>query len=85
VDAVAVVATPHDQYGERPLAVVVLREGATADEANLREHPAASFEEWWFPDEFVFFDEFPRTAINKMQLAEDYADIDVEVQSQHPT
>jgi fatty-acyl-CoA synthase len=36
----AVVAVPHPRRGERPVAAVVLRPGAAADEAALRAHVA---------------------------------------------
>jgi fatty-acyl-CoA synthase len=90
VDAAAVVGIPHDDYGERPIAVVVLREEPTGSvQELLREHLLQSFPEWWVPDEFVVVDDIPRTpAINKIdkkQLADDYADFKVEVRAEPPT
>jgi fatty-acyl-CoA synthase len=61
----AVVAMPHPRWGERPLAVVVLRAGATATPDELRDHLAARFIKWWVPDGFAFVDEIPKTSAGK--------------------
>jgi fatty-acyl-CoA synthase len=63
----AVIAIPDDRWGERPLAVVVLREGheATADE--LRDHLATDYAKWQIPERFEFIDEIPRTATGKFK------------------
>ena len=72
----AVVAIPDERWGERPLAVVVLKaeQRATADE--LRAHLAPSFAKWWLPDAFEFVTEIPKTAVGKFKktaLRERYA------------
>jgi fatty-acyl-CoA synthase len=63
----AVIAIPDDRWGERPLAVVVLREGheATADE--LRDHLATDYAKWQIPERFEFIDEIPRSATGKFK------------------
>ena len=41
----AVIAIPDDQWGERPMAVVVLKDGAEATADDLREHLAKGLRE----------------------------------------
>jgi fatty-acyl-CoA synthase len=63
----AVVAVPHPRWGERPLAVVVLREGASASEAELIAFLAPQFAKWWLPDAIEFAAEIPRTTVGKFK------------------
>jgi fatty-acyl-CoA synthase len=69
VKEAAVVAVPHPKWGERPLAVVVLREGQRATPDELREFLAPRFAKWWLPDAFVFAEEIPKTSAGKFQKA----------------
>ena len=50
VKEAAVIGVPHPKWQERPLAVVVLNEGAKAEPAELREFLAAKFAKWQLPD-----------------------------------
>jgi fatty-acyl-CoA synthase len=63
----AVVAVPDPHWLERPVAVVVLREGQTATEDELRAFLAPNFAKWWLPDAFEFRDAIPRTSTGKFQ------------------
>jgi fatty-acyl-CoA synthase len=63
----AVIAIPDDRWGERPLAAVVLRDGAAPDVGALRDHLAADYAKWQLPDRFEFIDEIPRTATGKFK------------------
>ncbi len=63
----AVIAVPHPRWQERPLAVVVLREGARATAEELREFLAPSFARWWLPEAFAFVTEIPRTSAGKFR------------------
>jgi fatty-acyl-CoA synthase len=63
----AVIAVPDQKWDERPLAVCVLRAGATASPDELREFLAPSFAKWWLPDGFEFVDEIPKTAVGKFR------------------
>jgi fatty-acyl-CoA synthase len=63
----AVIAVPDEKWSERPLAVVVLREGGEATEEELREYLAPSFAKFWLPDRFEFIDEIPKTAVGKFR------------------
>jgi fatty-acyl-CoA synthase len=57
----------HPKWQERPLAVVVLKEGAAATAGELREFLAKSFAKWQLPDAFVFVGEIPRTSVGKFK------------------
>ncbi len=63
----AVIALPYERWGERPLAVVVLREGEQASPEELREHLAQDFAKWQLPERFEFIEEIPRTATGKFK------------------
>jgi len=61
----AVVGIPDEKWQERPLATVVVREGATVTPEELREHLSASFAKWQLPDAWAFVDQVPRTSVGK--------------------
>jgi fatty-acyl-CoA synthase len=66
----AVVAIPHAKWQERPLALVVLREGARFDRMELCELLASRFAKWQLPDDFVVVDELPHTSTGKLLKSE---------------
>jgi fatty-acyl-CoA synthase len=61
----AVVAVAHQKWTERPVACVVLREGATATDEEFRTFLSGKFATWQLPDAFVRIKEIPRTAAGK--------------------
>jgi fatty-acyl-CoA synthase len=61
----AVVGIPDEKWDERPLATVVVREGAEVTPAQLREHLSQTFAKWQLPDAFAFVDQVPRTSVGK--------------------
>ncbi|MGV9800302.1 fatty acid--CoA ligase [Mycobacterium sp. NPDC003449] len=61
----AVVGVPDDRWQERPLAVVVLHDGASASPAELREFLADKVVRWWLPERWAYIDEVPRTSVGK--------------------
>jgi fatty-acyl-CoA synthase len=61
----AVIAKPDDRWQERPLACVVLNEGAEVSAEDLREHLSSRVAKWWLPDEIAFVDEVPKTSVGK--------------------
>jgi acyl-CoA synthetase (AMP-forming)/AMP-acid ligase II len=63
----AVIAVPDEKWAERPLAVVVLKEGATVSGEELRDFLAPDFAKWWLPERFEFVDEIPKTAVGKFR------------------
>src|SRR5438105_4470087 len=63
----AVIGIPDEKWQERPLAAVVLRDGASATADELREFIAPKFAKWWLPDRFEFVAEIPKTAVGKFR------------------
>jgi acyl-CoA synthetase (AMP-forming)/AMP-acid ligase II len=64
---VAVVGRPDPQWGESPHAYVVLKAGATATDAELREFARANLAHFKVPRGFHFLDALPKTATGKIQ------------------
>ncbi|MFO0691957.1 MAG: long-chain-fatty-acid--CoA ligase [Polyangiales bacterium] len=62
----AVVATPHDKWGEVPKAFVTLKPGATANEHDIIEHCRFLLAHFKCP-KAVEFGELPKTATGKIQ------------------
>ena len=56
----AVIPVPDEKWSERPLAVVVLREGGDGADDELRDFLAPQFAKFWLPDRFEYVDEIPR-------------------------
>jgi fatty-acyl-CoA synthase len=66
----AVIAVPHPKWQERPLAVVVVKEGATVSEDELRSFLACKFAKWQLPDNFAFVPALPHTSTGKLLKSE---------------
>jgi fatty-acyl-CoA synthase len=62
----AVVARPDPRWGERPVAFVVLKDGARVTERELRARLAVRYPTWWLPDEFRFVEQLPKTSTGKV-------------------
>ena len=63
----AVIAIPHERWGERPLACIVLKQEF---KNRISERDILSFLEgkvpkWWIPDNVVFLDNIPKTSVGK--------------------
>jgi fatty-acyl-CoA synthase len=65
VEEAAVISTPHERWGERPLACVVLAEGCECSPGELRAHLEPLVAKWWLPEEFAVVDEIPKTSVGK--------------------
>ena len=61
----AVVGVPDERWQERPMAAVVLQDGARVSAADLREFLADKVVRWWLPERWTFVDEIPRTSVGK--------------------
>ncbi|MDO9377964.1 MAG: fatty acid--CoA ligase [Nocardioidaceae bacterium] len=78
----AVVGIPDEKWQERPLASVVVRDGADVTAAQLREFLADSVASWQLPDAWAFIPEVPRTSVGKFDkkvLRKSFADGRLEV------
>jgi acyl-CoA synthetase (AMP-forming)/AMP-acid ligase II len=67
VKEACVVGIPHPKWQERPLAAVVLKDGARTTPEELRAFLAQSFAKWQLPDAFVFLEAIPRTSVGKFK------------------
>jgi len=67
VQQVVTFAVPHPKLGEEVAAAVVLRDGATASERDLRDFAAGRLADFKVPRTVVLLDEIPKGATGKMQ------------------
>jgi fatty-acyl-CoA synthase len=62
----AVIGIAHPKWDERPLLVVVAKEGQTADKTAILGHLATRIAKWQVPDDVVFVQALPLTATGKV-------------------
>jgi fatty-acyl-CoA synthase len=71
----AVIGVKHPRWDERPLLIVVAKEGRSVDRAALLTFMEGKIAKWWMPDDVQFVSEIPHTAagkINKLKLRDDF-------------
>jgi fatty-acyl-CoA synthase len=76
----AAIALPHPKWVERPLLLVIPRDGATPGKDDILEHLKQEVASWWLPDDVVFVDAFPMTAtgkVSKARLREQFKDYEL--------
>ena len=61
-----VVAQPHPKWDERPVALIVLTDGAEVSPDAILEHCTGRFAKWQLPDDVLFVDSVPLTSTGKM-------------------
>jgi fatty-acyl-CoA synthase len=61
----AVIGLTHPKWGERPLACVVLREGASATKDDIVTFLDGRVVKWWLPDDVAFIEQIPKTSVGK--------------------
>jgi len=61
-----VVAAPHPKWDERPVALVILDEGADVSAESIVEHCATAYAKWQLPDDVLYVDSIPLTGTGKM-------------------
>ena len=66
----AVVAVPHPKWQERPLALVVLKQGSAITDHELRSFLSGTFAKWQLPDDIVFVPDLPHTSTGKLLKSE---------------
>ncbi len=62
----AAIGVPHPRWDERPLLLLVVKPGATVNEADMLAHLSTQVAKWWLPDRVLFVDELPHTATGKL-------------------
>ena len=78
----AVVGVADSKWEERPLAAVVLKEGAAAGPDDLREFLDGKVARWWLPERWTFVSELPKTSVGKQDkklIRQMYADGEFDV------
>jgi fatty-acyl-CoA synthase len=65
VSEAAVIAVPDERWQERPLAVVVVNEGAEVCAKELREFLGDKVVRWWLPERWAFIEAVPLTSVGK--------------------
>ncbi|MGP3668124.1 MAG: long-chain fatty acid--CoA ligase [Candidatus Bathyarchaeota archaeon] len=71
VSEVAVVGVEHERWGERPIALIVLKPEYKdkVSEDDFKEHLKKFPEKiprWWMPDRFIFVESIPKTSVGKI-------------------
>src|SRR4051794_8219861 len=73
----AAVGVRHPKWDERPILLVVRKEGADVSPHEIIAHLSGHVARWWLPDEILFVDSLPHTATGKLlktALREQYRD-----------
>ncbi len=73
----AVIGVPHPKWSERPLLIVVAKEGCSPKKEDILAFMKGKIVDWWMPDDVAFVEEIPHTAtgkIKKTTLREQFAE-----------
>jgi fatty-acyl-CoA synthase len=62
----AVVGQPHPKWDERPVLLVKLKAGETADKQDFIDFLHGKIAKWWMPDDVLFVDDIPLGATGKI-------------------
>jgi fatty-acyl-CoA synthase len=63
----AVIGVHHPKWDERPLLVIVLKEGHSATKQEILAFLDGKIAKWWMPDDIAFVAAIPHTATGKIQ------------------
>ncbi len=66
----AAIGVSHPKWDERPILLVVKKDGAELTETDVTAYLASVVAKWWLPDEVLFVDDLPHTGTGKIQKAE---------------
>lgn len=66
VQEAAVIGVRHSRWEERPLMVIVRKQGKEPDKADILAFIDGKVAKWWMPDDVAFVDEIPHTATGKI-------------------
>ena len=67
VTEAAVIGIVHPKWDERPLLIVVPKEGEKPTKEEILSYMEGKIAKWWMPDDVVFVEEIPHTAAGKIQ------------------
>ena len=73
----AVIGIAHPKWDERPLLIVVGKEGKVPARDDVLAYMQGRIAKWWMPDDVQIIAEIPHTAtgkINKLKLRETFRD-----------
>ena len=73
----AVIGVAHPKWDERPLLIVIAKEGCAPTRASVLQFLEGRIAKWWMPDDVQLVKEIPHTAtgkINKVKLRETFRD-----------
>ncbi len=62
----AVIGVHHPKWDERPLLIIVLKEGQTASKEEILGFLEGKIAKWWMPDDVAFVKAIPHTATGKI-------------------
>ncbi|MCB1648161.1 MAG: long-chain-fatty-acid--CoA ligase [Gammaproteobacteria bacterium] len=65
-----VVGIAHPKWDERPLLLLVCKEGASSSKEAIIDYLSDKVAKWWLPDDVVFVDALPHTATGKLLKTE---------------
>ena len=77
----AAIGIYHPRWDERPMLIVVKKDGAEVTGAEIRDYLGGQVAKWWLPDAIEFVDEIPHTGtgkISKKDLRERFRDYKLE-------
>jgi 3-(methylthio)propionyl---CoA ligase len=63
----AVIAAKHPKWDERPLMIVVLKNGASTTKREIIEQLQPRVAKWWLPDDVLFIEDMPLTSTGKIR------------------
>ena len=66
----AVIGVAHPKWDERPLLIIVKKEGRNPSKADILGFMDGKIAKWWMPDDVVFVDAIPHTATGKILKTE---------------
>ena len=73
----AAIGVKHPKWDERPLLLIVRKDGSEVSKGDILDHLQRHVAKWWLPDEILFVDSLPHTATGKLlktALREQYRD-----------
>ena len=63
----AVIGITHPKWDERPLLIIIRKEGRNPEKSEILSFMEGKIAKWWMPDDVVFVDEIPHTATGKIK------------------